>query len=112
MASHCDGREFYFVGDWREPTGGIAREHEPAALELFCAQHKPLTADQISAGIRTTHPATFLVLEENSPVIDILRRRYPSAQIIQQRSDDRFLFTSVDVSADDLAGLGAGADSG
>jgi hypothetical protein len=110
MSSHCDEREFYFVGDWRDPTGGIT--HEPVGLDLFCSQHKPLTAEQISVGIRTTHPATFLVLEENSPVIDTLRRRYPSARIIQQRSDDSFLFTSVDVSAGDLAGLGADPDSG
>lgn len=103
LAAHCDGREFFFVGQWRAPTGGVS--YEPLALDLFCRQHKPVTAAQIRAGIRTTHPATFLVLEENNPAVETLRRCYPSAQIVRQRSrDGRFLFTSVDVAADDLVG--------
>ena len=103
LAAHCDGREFFFIGAWRDPTGGVS--YEPSALDLFCPQHKPVTTAQIKAGIRTTHPATFLVLEEDNPAIEMLRGCYPSAQIGQLRSrDGRFLFTAVDVAADDLIG--------
>jgi hypothetical protein len=101
LAAHCDGREFFFVGGWLNPTGGVS--HEPGALDLFCPQHKPVTAEQIRAGIQTTHAATFLVLEADNPAIDILRRCYPSAQIVPRRSrDGRFLFVGVDIGAGDL----------
>jgi hypothetical protein len=103
LAAHCDGREFFFVGRWLNPTGAVS--YEPDALDLFCPQHKPLPRAQIKAGIRTTHPATFLVLEEHNPAIEMLRRCYPSAQIVPRRSrDGRFLFTGIDVAADDLVG--------
>jgi hypothetical protein len=102
LAAHCDGREFFFVGRWLNPTGGVS--YEPGALDLFCPQHKPVTAEQIRAGIQTTHAATFLVLEEDNPAIEILRRCYRSAQIIPRRSrDGRFLFVGVDIGAGDLA---------
>jgi hypothetical protein len=102
LAAHCDGREFFFVGRWRSPTGGVI--YEPGALDLFCPQHKPVTAQQIRAGIQTTHAATFLVSEEDNPAIEILRRCYPAAQIVPRRSrDGHLLFVGVDIAAGALA---------
>ncbi|MFI5395617.1 MAG: ArnT family glycosyltransferase [Candidatus Binatia bacterium] len=95
--SECDGRTFYFVGDWLAMNATVSQQ--PHALDLFCPDHQSVAAGEIPGRIGTTRPATFLILLTDSRVTDTLRRCYPSAQITMHRSrDGRPLFTSVDVS--------------
>lgn len=102
LAAHCDGRQFYFVGDW---TGVSApNPSEPGALDLFCPQHQAVMAEQIPAVALPTRAATFLLPPLEWRTADALRHCFPSAQIVSHHSrEGRLLLTTVDVTAADLA---------
>lgn len=99
VGDHCDGRQFYFIGDWL--AQGIATSREPPALELFCPDHAPLQVGQIP-DLRL--PATVLLVPwADSRATETLLSCYPSAEMVPHMSrDGRLLFTSVDVSAEQL----------
>ncbi len=102
LASHCDGRQFYFIGDWAGVEPPLPSE--PGALDLFCPQHQPVAAEQIPSVALPTRAATFLLLPLDRRIADALRRCYPSAQIDSRYSrEGRLLFTTVDAPAADLA---------
>lgn len=102
LAAHCDGRGFYFVGDWAGAKPGGASE--PGVLDLFCPQHQAVATEQLPRVASPSRPATFLVLPVDMWTAEALRRCYPSAQITSHRSrDGRLLFTTVDVAVSELA---------
>ncbi len=101
LASHCDGRQFYFIGDWAGVESPMPSE--PGALDLFCPQHQPVAAEQIPSVALPTRAATFLLLPVDQRIADALRRCYPSAQMLSHHSrEGRLLFTTMDVTAADL----------
>lgn len=110
VGSHCDGRQFYFVSDWLGENMPTSRE--PAALELFCPNHAPLQVDQIPIP-DLPRPATVLIVPwpENPRATETLLSCYPSAEMVPHMNrNGRLLFTSVDVSAEQLRiGDGCGA---
>jgi hypothetical protein len=100
LSAHCDGRQFYFVGDW---VGKNIVPEEPDGLDLFCPQHQAVAAEQISQIVANLQPATFLVPPADISSVDALRRCYPAAQVSAHHSKDgRLLFTTVDVAGRDL----------
>ncbi|MFI5395224.1 MAG: ArnT family glycosyltransferase [Candidatus Binatia bacterium] len=110
VGSHCDGRQFYFVGDWAGLNTPTSRE--PAALELFCPDHAPLQADQIPIS-DLPRLATVLIVPwpENPRATETLLSCYPTAEMVPHRNrNGRLLFTSVDVSAEQLR-IGDGCEA-
>ena len=100
LSAHCDGRQFYFVGDW---VGMNVVPEEPPGLDLFCPQHQAVAAEQIPQVVANLQPATFLVPPEDIRIVDTLRRCYPAARVSAHHSKDgRLLFTTVDVAGRDL----------
>ncbi len=102
LASHCDGRRFYFVGDWL--AMGLRGAEEPKALDLFCLQHQPLSIDKVPTQVDVTRPAMFLILPSEVRLTAALRQCYPSARVTEQHaSDGRLLFESIEVTPAELA---------
>ncbi len=102
MAAHCDGRRFYFVGDWLAMHAQVAQE--PKALDLFCLQHQPLSIEQVPTHTDTTRPAMFMVLPSEFRLTAALTRCYPSARVTEQHAGDgRLLFATVEVAPAELA---------
>jgi len=100
LSAHCDGRQFYFVGDL---VGMNVVPEEPPGLDLFCPQHQAVAAEQIPQVVANLQPATFLVPPADIRIVDALRRCYPAAQVSAHHSKDgRLLFTTVDVAGRDL----------
>jgi hypothetical protein len=101
LGAHCDGRRFYFVGDWRAVNAPWSQE--PGDCELFCSNHAPLQADEIPI-LDTTRPATFLLIPWADPrATETLRVCYPAAAILPHMSGDgHLLFTSINASVQDL----------
>jgi 4-amino-4-deoxy-L-arabinose transferase-like glycosyltransferase len=94
MASHCDGRQFYF----------ISRESPGSEVSLFCPAFRVLEPAGIPAGVDATRPATFMVTKGERAALDWLRECYPAAAVSEHHAaDGRFLFTRVDVDVDRLA---------
>jgi 4-amino-4-deoxy-L-arabinose transferase-like glycosyltransferase len=100
LSAHCDGRQFYFVGDW---VGMNIVPEEPPALDLFCPQHQAVAAEQIPQVVANLQPATFLVTPADIRIVGALLRCYPAARVsAHRRKDGRLLFTTVDVAGSDL----------
>jgi 4-amino-4-deoxy-L-arabinose transferase-like glycosyltransferase len=102
LGTHCDGRRFYFVGDWRGQ--GAPGSQEPGNYcKLFCSNYAPLQADEIPIP-DTRRPATFLLIPWADPrATETLRVCYPAATIVPHMSRaGRLLFTSIDASVQDL----------
>jgi len=97
LSAHCDGRRFYVLSA-PEPLG------DAPTLNLFCANHRSLTVEQIPAAIDVTKNATFLVAADTQPgAVAVLRRCYPEAPVTpMQTSDGRLLLYRVDVEVPQL----------
>ena len=95
MATHCDGREFYYLFE-PEPIG--------PDWQLFCPDYRLITPERVPARIDPTRAATFLVANWKTAWLERLRECYPAARITEHRArDGRMLLTRVDVDAGELA---------
>lgn len=103
LGAHCDGRRFYFVGDWRNQGALFSQEPGWYKCELFCPNYAELQADQIPL-LDTTRPATFLLIPWADPrATETLRVCYPAATIVPHMSRaGHLIFTSIDASVEDL----------
>jgi len=107
VGSHCDGRKFYFVGNWYGP--GPPPSREPPHLELFCQDYIALAPDQIPQGVDTGRGAMFLVISwADHHALEVLRSCYPSAEVTPHKSTDgRLLFTAVDAPIESVQNAGS-----
>ena len=93
MASHCDGRIFYFFDG----------EQQGPEAQLFCGDFRTLSKQHVLGAVDVTHPATFFVADWQRQWLNTLRACYPSAAYMQHLArDGRALFTRVDVQITDL----------